>query len=93
MPASSPNLLTDHTMYINLTGVVGIIVLAAGPWSWVGKSASYLLKKAPLLWWTLPAKTPTQVTPRNGGPAAQDWVPDKYLHAVLDTCDRNCGIV
>ncbi|KAJ9090488.1 hypothetical protein DSO57_1001946 [Entomophthora muscae] len=84
MPASSPDLPTDHTnkifgiVYITLTGVVDTIVPAASPWSWVGKSASYLLKLAPLLWWPLPAKTLAQVTPGKGGPAAQDWVPDTY---------------
>ncbi|KAJ9063524.1 hypothetical protein DSO57_1000102 [Entomophthora muscae] len=63
MPASSPNLPTDHSgklfgiAYITLTGVIDTIILAAGPWSWVRKSASYLLKLAPLLWWTFPAKT------------------------------------
>ncbi|KAJ9075481.1 hypothetical protein DSO57_1035722 [Entomophthora muscae] len=83
MPASSPGLSTNHTsklfgiVYITFTGVVGTIVLAAGLWSWVQKSASYLLKLAPLLWWALPAKTPAQVTPKNSGPAAQDWIPEK----------------
>ncbi|KAJ9062217.1 hypothetical protein DSO57_1013083 [Entomophthora muscae] len=54
MPASSPNLPTNHTnklfgiVYITLMGVVDTIILAAGPWTWVGKSASYLLKLAPL---------------------------------------------
>ncbi|KAJ9069816.1 hypothetical protein DSO57_1014700 [Entomophthora muscae] len=82
MPASSPDLSTNHTIKlfgivnITLTGVVDIIVLAASLWSWMGKSASYLLKLAPFLWWALPAKTPAQVTHGNGGPAAQDWVPD-----------------
>ncbi|KAJ9051653.1 hypothetical protein DSO57_1002788 [Entomophthora muscae] len=82
IPASSPDLPTDHTsklfdiVYITLTGVVDTIVLAAVLWSWVGKSASYLLKLAPLLWWALPAKTPAQVIPKTGGPAAQDWIPD-----------------
>ncbi|KAJ9058369.1 hypothetical protein DSO57_1013035 [Entomophthora muscae] len=89
MPASSPDLPTNHTsklfglVYIILTGVVNTIVLAASLWSWVGKSASYLLKLAPLLWWALYAKTPAQVNPRNGGPAAQDWVPDKGKGCVL----------
>ncbi|KAJ9048670.1 hypothetical protein DSO57_1032551 [Entomophthora muscae] len=69
MPASSPNLPTNHTgklfviVYITLTGVMDTIVPAAGLWSWVRKSASYLLKLAPLLWWALPAKTLAQVTP------------------------------
>ncbi|KAJ9081742.1 hypothetical protein DSO57_1011336 [Entomophthora muscae] len=85
MPASSPNLPTNYTrklfriVYIILTGVVDTIVPVAGPWSWVGKSASYLLNLAPLLWWALPAKTLTQVTPRNSRPATQDWVSDTDL--------------
>ncbi|KAJ9074366.1 hypothetical protein DSO57_1007215 [Entomophthora muscae] len=82
MPASSPNLPTNHTsklfgiVYITLTGVVDTIVPAAGLWSWLGKSASYLLKLAPLLWWALPAKNPAQVTSKTGRPAAREWVPD-----------------
>ncbi|KAJ9065264.1 hypothetical protein DSO57_1021443 [Entomophthora muscae] len=76
MPASSPDLPTNHTMYITLTGVVDTIVPAASLWPWVGKSAPYLLKLAPLLWWALPAKNPAQVTPKTGGPAAQEWIPD-----------------
>ncbi|KAJ9050996.1 hypothetical protein DSO57_1008817 [Entomophthora muscae] len=41
MPASSPNLPTNHTgklfgiVYIILTGVIEIIILAASLWSWV----------------------------------------------------------
>ncbi|KAJ9087079.1 hypothetical protein DSO57_1036857 [Entomophthora muscae] len=76
MPASSSNLPTDHTsklfgiVYITLTGVVDTVVPAAGPWSWLGKSASYLLKLAPLLWWALPAKNPAQVTSEPGRTAA-----------------------
>ncbi|KAJ9057017.1 hypothetical protein DSO57_1026505 [Entomophthora muscae] len=84
MPASSPNLPTDHSgklfgiVYITLTGVIDTIIPAVGPWSWVGKSASYLLKLSPLLWWALPAKNLAQVTPENKGLAAQDWIPDNY---------------
>ncbi|KAJ9063734.1 hypothetical protein DSO57_1037845 [Entomophthora muscae] len=54
MPASSSNLPTNHTgklfgiVYITLTGVIDTIIPAAGPWSWVEKSASYLFKLAPL---------------------------------------------
>ncbi|KAJ9077423.1 hypothetical protein DSO57_1016877 [Entomophthora muscae] len=63
MPASSPGLPTDYTgklfgiVYITLTGVIDTIIPAAGLWSWVGKSFSYLFKLAPLLWWALPVKT------------------------------------
>ncbi|KAJ9059183.1 hypothetical protein DSO57_1005105 [Entomophthora muscae] len=85
MPASSPNLPTNHSgklfgiVYITLTGAIDTIIPAAVPWSWVGKSASYLLKLAPLFWWTLPAKNLAQVTPENNGPAAQDWIPDSGI--------------
>ncbi|KAJ9086299.1 hypothetical protein DSO57_1005576 [Entomophthora muscae] len=71
MPASSPNLPTDHT------GVIDTIILAASPWSWVGRSFSYLFKLAPLLWWALPAKNPSQINPESNRLAAQDWIPDK----------------
>ncbi|KAJ9062318.1 hypothetical protein DSO57_1012109 [Entomophthora muscae] len=82
MPASSPNLLTDHSgklfgiVYITLTGVIDTIITATILWYLVGKSASYLLNLAPFLWWALPAKNLTQVTPENKGPVAQDRIPD-----------------
>ncbi|KAJ9061340.1 hypothetical protein DSO57_1021527 [Entomophthora muscae] len=72
-PASLPDLPTNHTsklfgiVFITLTGVVDIIVPAASPWSWVGKSASYLLKLAPLLWWALPAKTRPKLSLETAG--------------------------
>ncbi|KAJ9068792.1 hypothetical protein DSO57_1025072 [Entomophthora muscae] len=82
MPTSLPDLTTNPSgklfgiVYITLTGVIDTIILAAGLWSWVGKSASYLLKLAPLLWQTLPTKNLAQVTPENNRPVAQDWIPD-----------------
>ncbi|KAJ9060584.1 hypothetical protein DSO57_1029262 [Entomophthora muscae] len=82
MPAFSPDLPTDHTgklfgiVYITLTGVIDAIILAAGLWSWVGKSFSYLFKLAYLLWWALPAKTLAQVIPENNRPAIHNWFPD-----------------
>ncbi|KAJ9052640.1 hypothetical protein DSO57_1032252 [Entomophthora muscae] len=82
IPASLPDLLTDHTsklfgiVYIILTGVVYPIILAAGLWSWVGKSFSDLFKFAPLLWWALPAKSLVGIILENDGPVAQAWIPD-----------------
>ncbi|KAJ9057494.1 hypothetical protein DSO57_1022283 [Entomophthora muscae] len=95
MPASSSDLPTNHTsklfgiVYITLTRVMDTIVPAAGPWSWswLGKSASYLLKLAPLLWWALPAKKLAQVTSGTGRPAAQEWVPDTLLLGRLGLID------
>ncbi|KAJ9060632.1 hypothetical protein DSO57_1028766 [Entomophthora muscae] len=84
MPASLPDLPTDHTgklfgiVYITFTEVIDTIIPTAGLWSWVEKSVSYLFKLDPLLWWALPTNTPAQVTPENGGLAAQDWIPDTF---------------
>ncbi|KAJ9064499.1 hypothetical protein DSO57_1029950 [Entomophthora muscae] len=89
MPASAPDLLTNHSgklfgiVYITLTGVIDTIILAAGLWSWVEKTVSYLFKLALLLWWALPAKNLAQVTPENDGLAAQDWIPDTSQHTHL----------
>ncbi|KAJ9075868.1 hypothetical protein DSO57_1031592 [Entomophthora muscae] len=84
IPASLPDLPTDHTgkifgiVYITLTGVIDTVIPTASPWSWVGKSVSYLFKLSPLLWWALPANTLAQVTPENGRPATQDWISDNF---------------
>ncbi|KAJ9087313.1 hypothetical protein DSO57_1034464 [Entomophthora muscae] len=65
MPASAAELPLDHAkklfgiVYITLTGVIDTIVPAAGPWLWVGKSMSYLIKLAPILWWALPTQSAT----------------------------------
>ncbi|KAJ9060666.1 hypothetical protein DSO57_1028519 [Entomophthora muscae] len=99
MPTSLPNLPTNHTgklfgiVYITLTGVMDTIIPAAGPWSWVGKSASYLLKLAPILWWALPARNPAQVIPKNNGLAARDWIPDKPKRLITDGSSKLVGHV
>ncbi|KAJ9054832.1 hypothetical protein DSO57_1010246 [Entomophthora muscae] len=65
MPAATTKLPPIHTnklfgiVYITLMGVIDTIVPAAGPWLWVGKSMSYLIKLVPILWWTLPTQTAT----------------------------------
>ncbi|KAJ9056015.1 hypothetical protein DSO57_1037435 [Entomophthora muscae] len=99
MPASSPNLPTNHSgklfgiVYITLTGVIDTIIQAAGLWSWVGKSASYLFKLASLLWWALPAKNPAQVIPGNNRLAVQDWIPDKDPDDEDEnTPSQECGV-
>ncbi|KAJ9056252.1 hypothetical protein DSO57_1035139, partial [Entomophthora muscae] len=97
MPASLPDLPTDHTgklfgiVYITLTGVIDTIIPAAGPWSWVRKSVSYLFKLAPLLWWALAAKTLAQVTPENNRPAARDWIPDSTQKPIYSHIPRKSG--
>ncbi|KAJ9071717.1 hypothetical protein DSO57_1034229 [Entomophthora muscae] len=64
-PASAAEPPLDHTnnlfgiVYITLTGVIDTIVSAAGLWLWVGKSMSYLIKLASILWWALPTQSAT----------------------------------
>ncbi|KAJ9069246.1 hypothetical protein DSO57_1020333 [Entomophthora muscae] len=83
MPASLPGLPTDHTgklfenVSITPVRVIDTIIPAAGPWFWVGKSMSYLIKLALILWWALSAKPAAFVFPENDGPAAQGWIPDR----------------
>ncbi|KAJ9083821.1 hypothetical protein DSO57_1030895 [Entomophthora muscae] len=82
MPASAAELPLDHTnklfgiIYITLTGVINTIVPAAGPWLWLGKSISYLIKLAPILWWALPTQSATCQFPDASKPASQGWFPD-----------------
>ncbi|KAJ9049257.1 hypothetical protein DSO57_1026582 [Entomophthora muscae] len=40
--------------YITLTGTIDSMAPNSGPWSLLGKSISYILKLAPILWWALP---------------------------------------
>ncbi|KAJ9052916.1 hypothetical protein DSO57_1029311 [Entomophthora muscae] len=88
MPASAAKLPLDHTnklfgiVYITLIGVTDTIVPAAGPWLWLGKSMSYLIKLAPILWWALPTQSATCQFPNTSKLANQVWFPEnhpKYL--------------
>ncbi|KAJ9073937.1 hypothetical protein DSO57_1011389 [Entomophthora muscae] len=87
MPASAAKLLLDHTnkilgiIYITLTGVIDTIVPAASPWSRVGKSMSYLIKLAPILWWALPTQSATCQFPNASKLANQGWFPEKLVSA------------
>ncbi|KAJ9084772.1 hypothetical protein DSO57_1020716 [Entomophthora muscae] len=78
MPASAAKLPLDHTnklfgiIYITLTGVIDTIVPAAILWLWVGKSMSYLIKLAPILWWALPTQSAACQFPNASKPADQD---------------------
>ncbi|KAJ9069440.1 hypothetical protein DSO57_1018519 [Entomophthora muscae] len=82
MPASDTELPLDHTnklfgiVYITLTGVIDTIVPAASLWSWVGKSMSYLIKLAPILWWALLTQSTTCQFSNTSKLANQGWFPD-----------------
>ncbi|KAJ9057429.1 hypothetical protein DSO57_1022847 [Entomophthora muscae] len=103
LPVSASKLSLDHTnklfgiVYIPLTGVIDTIIPAAGPWSWVKKLMSYLIKLVPVLWWALPAKSVACGFPENDRLVAQGWFPDIALasslekhkllvQAMIDTC-------
>ncbi|KAJ9081186.1 hypothetical protein DSO57_1017375 [Entomophthora muscae] len=83
MPAAAIKLPLDHInklfgiVYITLTGVIDNIVPAAGLWSWVGKSMSYLIKLAPILWWALLFQSATCQFSNASEPADQGWFPDR----------------
>ncbi|KAJ9075933.1 hypothetical protein DSO57_1030921 [Entomophthora muscae] len=82
MPASAAKLPLDHTnklfgiVYITLTGVIDTIVPATGLWLWVGKSMSYLIKLAQILWWALPTQSATCQFPNTSKLANQGWFPE-----------------
>ncbi|KAJ9072308.1 hypothetical protein DSO57_1028851 [Entomophthora muscae] len=83
MLASAAKPPLDHTnklfgiVYITLTGVIDTIVSTTGPWLWLGKSMSYLIKLAPILWWALSTQSATRQFPDASKPASQGWFPDK----------------
>ncbi|KAJ9051815.1 hypothetical protein DSO57_1001063 [Entomophthora muscae] len=83
MPASATKLPLDYTNklfgieYITLMGVIDTIVPAASLWPWVGKSMSYLIKLAPILWWALHTQFTTGQFPNTSKPANQGWSPEK----------------
>ncbi|KAJ9061961.1 hypothetical protein DSO57_1015603 [Entomophthora muscae] len=95
MPASAAELPLDHTnklfgiVYITLMGVIDTIVPTASPWSWLGKSMSYLIKLAPILWWALPTQSATRQFPDASEPASQGWFPDILCElnpVIVDYC-------
>ncbi|KAJ9061156.1 hypothetical protein DSO57_1023285 [Entomophthora muscae] len=89
MPASAAELPLDHTnklfgiVYITLTGVIDTIVPAAGTWLWLGKSMSYLIKLAPILWWALPTQSATCQFPDTSKLASQGWFPEKTIQNII----------
>ncbi|KAJ9050494.1 hypothetical protein DSO57_1013948 [Entomophthora muscae] len=88
MPASAAKLPLDHTnklfgiVYITLTGVIDTIVPAAGLWLWVGKSMSYLIKLAPILWWALLTQSATRQFSNASKLANQGWFPDRMIEVL-----------
>ncbi|KAJ9064925.1 hypothetical protein DSO57_1025263 [Entomophthora muscae] len=92
MPASAAKLPLDHTnklfggVYITLTRVIDTIIPTTGLWSWLGKSMSYLIKLAPILWWALPTQSATHQFPDASKPASQGWFPDRLSKITNANC-------
>ncbi|KAJ9048848.1 hypothetical protein DSO57_1030679 [Entomophthora muscae] len=62
-------------LYITLTGLVDSVVPNSGPWSLLGRSLSYIIILAPILWWALPASL-TTLHPKPPNASTYDWLPD-----------------
>ncbi|KAJ9052518.1 hypothetical protein DSO57_1033347 [Entomophthora muscae] len=63
-------------LYITLTGLVDSMVPNSGPWSLLGRSVSYIIKLAPILWWALPAGSAVP-HPKPPKASTYDWLPDR----------------
>ncbi|KAJ9049975.1 hypothetical protein DSO57_1018863 [Entomophthora muscae] len=62
-------------MYITLTGLIDYMVPVSGPWAFLGKLLSYIVKLAPVLWWALPAG-PAGCLPVSYQEPPTGWIPD-----------------
>ncbi|KAJ9065309.1 hypothetical protein DSO57_1021079 [Entomophthora muscae] len=74
-------------LYITLTGMVDTMVPNSGPWSFLGKYLSYIIKLAPILLWALLAGLAVP-HPESPNASTYDWLPDIVyitLSGVIDT--------
>ncbi|KAJ9064630.1 hypothetical protein DSO57_1028398 [Entomophthora muscae] len=62
-------------MYITLTGLIDYMVPTSKPWAILGKSLSYIVKLAPILWWALPSG-PVSCLPGSSQKPTSGWIPD-----------------
>ncbi|KAJ9082361.1 hypothetical protein DSO57_1005226 [Entomophthora muscae] len=70
-------------LYITLTGMVDTMVPNSGPWSFLGKSVSYIIKLAPILWWALPSGLAVfQPEPTKASTYA--WLPNRVVQSQLN---------
>ncbi|KAJ9048721.1 hypothetical protein DSO57_1031988 [Entomophthora muscae] len=66
-------------LYITLTGLMDSMVPNSGPWSFLGQSASYIIKLAHVLWWALPASLAAP-HPKLPNASAYGWLPDTFQY-------------
>ncbi|KAJ9067160.1 hypothetical protein DSO57_1002229 [Entomophthora muscae] len=71
-------------LYITLTGLVDSVAPNSRPWSLLGRSVSYIIKLAPILWWALPTGS---AAPHPNPPNAStyDWLSEK-IGLETDSC-------
>ncbi|KAJ9054023.1 hypothetical protein DSO57_1018745 [Entomophthora muscae] len=62
-------------LYITLTVMVDSMVPTSGPWSLLGRSMSYIIKLAPILWWALLTGS-AQPHPEPPNASTYAWFPD-----------------
>ncbi|KAJ9064530.1 hypothetical protein DSO57_1029546 [Entomophthora muscae] len=72
-------------LYITLTGMVDTMVPNSGPWSFLGQSISYIIKLAPILWWTLPSGLAI-FCPEPTNASNYAWLPERKRH------DTSCAM-
>ncbi|KAJ9065885.1 hypothetical protein DSO57_1015121 [Entomophthora muscae] len=68
-----------ETMSTQLFGMVDSMVPTSGPWSLLGRSMSYIIKLAPILWWALSAGL-SQPHSELPNASTYAWLPDTEPH-------------
>ncbi|KAJ9084999.1 hypothetical protein DSO57_1018434 [Entomophthora muscae] len=84
-------------MYITLTGLRNSMVPSSRPWAILGKSLSYIVKLAPILWWAFPSG-PAGCLPASSQEPITGWIPDtlclqvpaRFLPPDLPHCSLCC---
>ncbi|KAJ9089953.1 hypothetical protein DSO57_1007772 [Entomophthora muscae] len=73
-PAGTYCCSRDH-IYPTVWSLVDSVVPNSGPWSLLGRSVSYIIKLAPILWWALPASLAAP-HPEPPNASTYNWLPD-----------------
>ncbi|KAJ9073988.1 hypothetical protein DSO57_1010748 [Entomophthora muscae] len=73
--AETPSTQLFGVLYITLISLVDSVVPNSGPWSLLGQSVSYIIKLAPIIWWSLLASS-TAPHPKPLNASTYNWLPD-----------------
>ncbi|KAJ9063398.1 hypothetical protein DSO57_1000726, partial [Entomophthora muscae] len=74
-PRKSTSTQIFDILYITLTVLNDFMVPFSGPWAILGKSLSYIVKLAPILWWAL-SSGPMGHPPTSSLEPTTGWIPD-----------------